>query len=54
MNLDAIEELLKIKALGELMINQDPDGPAEFSAGVINSLGRQITESIDNVLDKLK
>lgn len=54
MDCDILEELYKIKSIGELMINQDPNGPAEFSAGTINSIGRQITESADTVLEKIK
>lgn len=54
MNCDVIEELYKIKAIGELLINQDPNGPVEFSAGMTNSIGRQITESVDTVLEKMK
>lgn len=47
-----IEELIKIKAIGELMMNQDASNPVEFGAGIVNSLGRQITEAVDKVLDK--
>ena len=45
------EELYKIKAIAELMMNQDCGNPVEFSAGVINVLGRQIHESLEKILE---
>lgn len=50
MNESILEKLLVIKSIAELMENQDSHCVVEFSPGVVNSLGRQIAENVDDII----